>query len=84
MLAKELGFALKEHKVEIALPDQTLTEPERAFKIQFVRKLNEAFANGRPFETFQLFLEQALDAVAPKKILLMLDEFDHIHVGIKS
>jgi hypothetical protein len=84
LIARQIGFALKESGVEVGLPGESLTDPEKNFRFQFTRKLENAFKNERPFDTLRLYVEEVLSSIAPRKVLLMLDEFDHIHVGTRS
>ena len=37
-----------------------------------------------PLRTFQTYIESAIEAAHPKRILLMLDEFDKLHEGIEN
>jgi type I restriction enzyme M protein len=50
------------------------------FRKAFVASLKEAAA----FEAFKEFLEDVLEQIRPKRLLLMLDEFDRIQEGIDS
>jgi type I restriction enzyme M protein len=84
LIARQIGFALNDFGVEVELPGEDLTNPDKNFRFQFTRKLSSAFKGSKPFDTLRLYVEQALDAVTPRKILLMLDEFDHLHVGTQS
>ena len=84
LIARHIGFALNDFGVEVELPGEDLTNPDKNFRFQFTRKLSSAFKGSKPFDTLRLYVEQALDAVTPRKILLMLDEFDHLHVGTQS
>jgi type I restriction enzyme M protein len=84
LIAREMGYALKGCGIEVELPGESLTDPDRIFKTQFTRKLNQAFDTTRPFETLSQYVDEVLKKIAPRKILLMLDEFDHIHLGTQS
>lgn len=47
-------------------------------------QLHALFQGGHPFEQFQMALEATLDASAPQRVLLMLDEFDKLQEGIDN
>ena len=64
------------------LPDADPPEPGKPFKVEFVRALRRAFSGDRLFETFELFLQTVIEAARPRRVLLMLDEFDKLQEGI--
>ena len=37
LIARQIGFAVEESGVEVELPGESLTDPEKNFKIQFAR-----------------------------------------------
>jgi type I restriction enzyme M protein len=53
-------------------------------RISLCSKLAASVDKDRPFERFEELLQLALEASKPKRILLMLDEFEKIHQGIEQ
>ena len=58
--------------------------PGRPFRAALVKALPQAFSGDRPFETFELFLQEVIEAARPRRLLLMLDEFDKLQMGIDN
>jgi len=48
------------------------------------QRSRQAFDTDHPFETFKFFLTRALAELAPKRLLLMLDEFDKLQEGVEN
>jgi type I restriction enzyme M protein len=53
-------------------------------RISLCRVLASSIDEERPFERFEELLQLALAASSPRRILLMLDEFEKIHQGIEQ
>ena len=49
-----------------------------------VEEIVETVDDGRPFERFREVLEASLEAIRPRRLLLMLDEFDKIQEAIDN
>ena len=81
-LALRTGEALWDAGIETWIPDLERTESAKPFKIVFRSALRRAFAGGDPFETLEIYLEAAIRAAKPRRILLMIDEFDKLREGI--
>ena len=84
LLARTTGWALADAGVETWLPGLPERDPGRPYKLAFLSALNQAFAGDHAFETFELYLSAAVDAVSPRRVLLMLDEFDKLQEGIDA
>ena len=84
VLARETGYALHATGVETWLPEMPVPDPNRPFELAFRRSLYQAFAGDHPFETFQIYLSTAVDAVRPRRILYLLDEFDELQANIDA
>ena len=84
LMARDLGWAAHAAGVRVWLPDADAPEPGKPFKVAFVRALRRAFSGDRPFETFELFLQTVVEAARPRRVLLMLDEFDKLQEGIDA
>ena len=84
LLARTTGWSLSDAGVEtwpLGLPER---DPKRPYKLAFLSALNQAFAGEHAFETFELYLSAAVDAASPRRVLLMLDEFDKLQEGIDA
>ena len=84
VLAQETGYALHATGVETWLPEMPAPDPNRPFDLAFRRSLYQAFAGDHPFETFQIYLSTAVEAVRPRRILYLLDEFDELQANIDA
>lgn len=84
VLAQQTGYALHATGVETWLPDMPAPDPNRPFDLAFRRSLYQAFAGDHPFETFQIYLSTAVEAVRPRRILYLLDEFDELQANIDA
>ena len=54
------------------------------FQAAFMKKANHVFAGENPYDAFDLYLQSVFDAIAPRRLLLLLDEFDKIQEGIDT
>ena len=84
LLARTTGWELSDAGVETWLPGLPERDPGRPYKLAFLSALNQAFAGDHAFETFELYLSAAIDAASPRRVLLMLDEFDKLQEGIDA
>ena len=82
LLAKQTGWALVDAGIETWFPDAPPRESGRPFKLAFLAALRGAFSDGHPYETLALYLSTAIEAAKPRRVLLMLDEFDKLQEGI--
>ena len=82
LLARQTGIALADAGIETWIPDAPPRESGRPFKMAFLAALRGAFSGGHPYETLALYLAAAIDAAKPRRVLLMLDEFDKLQEGI--
>ncbi len=84
LLARMLGWTLFDAGVRTWIPGEPKPETQRLFKVEFRGALDHAFAGAHPFETFEEYLTVALEAARPRRVLLMLDEFDKLQEGIDA
>ena len=84
LFAREIGRALYDSGVETWFPGQPDRDPDRSFKAAFRVALDRAFAGEHVFEMLQLYIAAAVEAASPRRVLLMLDEFDKLHEGIDA
>jgi len=82
LLAKQTGWSLADAGIETWIPDAPPRESGRPFKLALVAALRGAFSGGHPYETLALYLSTAIEAAKPRRVLLMLDEFDKLQEGI--
>ncbi|MEH2365754.1 N-6 DNA methylase [Nostoc sp.] len=84
LMARKIGWACHHAGVNVWLPGQSTSTSNRPFNVQFISGLKEAFSADHPFETLELYLQSVLVAIQPRRLLLMLDEFDKLQEGIDS
>ncbi|MXX40866.1 MAG: N-6 DNA methylase [Gemmatimonadetes bacterium] len=83
LMARDIGWAMDNAGLQVPLPDVAPLDPKR-FKVGFVKALSTAFSGSRPFEVFELYIQTVLEAASPRRLLLMLDEFDKLQEGIDA
>ena len=85
LLARRTGWTLGDAGVETWFPGLPDREPGLPFKLAFRAALDRIFVdNGAPFEAFEIYIAAAVEAASPRRILLMLDEFDKLQEGIDA
>ena len=85
LLARRTGWTLGNFGVETWFPGLPEREPDRPFKLAFLAALDQIFADGSaPFEAFEIYIAAAVEAASPRRILLMIDEFDKLQEGIDA
>ncbi len=85
LLARRTGWTLGGAGVETWFPGLPDREPGRPFKLAFHAALDRIFADSdAPFEAFEIYIAAAVEAASPRRILLMLDEFDKLQEGIDA
>jgi len=84
VMTRMIGEQIYSSGIETWLPGIPARPRREPFKIEFKRAYDAAFAAENPNETFEMYIEAALAAMHPRKLLLALDEFDKIHEGIKA
>ena len=82
LLALRTGWTLADAGIETWIPDLPRPDPGKPFKLAFRAALHRAFSDEHPFETLEVYLATAIEAAKPRRILLMLDEFDKLQEGI--
>ena len=81
-LAMKTGSALYRAGVQTWLPEIPGASPGQRFKEAFRSAVDRAFSGEHSFETFRLYLAAAVEAAKPRRVLLMLDEFDELQERI--
>ena len=82
LLARRTGLTLADAGIETWIPDAPPRESGRPFKLAFLAALRGAFSGDHPYDTLALYLSTAIEAAKPRRVLLMLDEFDKLQEGI--
>ena len=84
LMARDIGRAAHAAGIQVWFPDMPPRDPGKPFWVAFPKALRRAFSEDRPFETFELFLQAVIEAARPRRVLLMLDEFDKLQEGIDA
>ena len=85
LIARKTGGQLFAAGVETWFPDLPDRDAKQPFRIAFRNALRQAFRNSEySFETLEHYLEAAVNAAMPRRILLMFDEFDALQEGIDA
>ena len=83
-MARDIGWAMDNAELQVWLPNVDPPNPNKRFKVEFVKALSTAFSGSCPFEVFKLYMQRVLEAAKPRRLLLMLDEFDKLQEGIDA
>jgi type I restriction enzyme M protein len=83
-LAQQIAEAGLRYGLNLWPPIQTPYDPKKPYRLEFRRAFAKALQEFPAFEAFKEFLEAVIEAIAPRRLLLMLDEFDRIQEGIDS
>lgn len=83
-IAHDLGLAVA--KTDGTAWPEDLPRPGASMQARrrYSRAVTEYFDDDHPFEVFDIYVQSMLEAAAPRRILLMLDEFDKIQEGIDA
>ena len=85
LMARDIGWAISDAGLRVWFPDMDSPDPKKPFKMAFLKALSKAFSDSsKPFEVFELYLQSVLQASSPRRLLLMLDEFDKLQEGIDA
>ncbi len=83
-MARDIGWAMDNAGLRVWLPNVDPPNPNKRFKVEFVKALSTAFSGPHPFEVFKLYMQHVLEAASPRRLLLMFDEFDKLQKGIDA
>lgn len=83
-LAQQIAEAGLRYGLNFWPPIQAPYDSKKPYRLEFRRAFKNALEEFPPFEAFKEFLEAVIEAIAPRRLLLMLDEFDRIQEGIDS
>ena len=84
LMARDIGWTAHDAGLQVWPPDLEPPDSGKPFKVAFARALDGAFSGSRPFEVFELYMQAVLEAAGPRRLLLMLDEFDKLQEGIDA
>lgn len=83
-LAQQIAEAGLRYGFNFWPPAQIPYDPKKPYRLEFRRAFAKALLEFPAFEAFKEFLEGVIEDIAPRRLLLMLDEFDRIQEGIDS
>ncbi|MEZ4447333.1 MAG: N-6 DNA methylase [Polyangiaceae bacterium] len=84
MLIRDIGIACAKAGVPVLLPDMEPVTDPNVLRFRFARALNAYFADIDPYEALLIYVDMVIAAIAPRRLLIMLDEFDKLQVGIDN
>lgn len=84
LLIEEIGMACSKAGIRIPLSNMPTDLEIRQFRTRFLDASFEAVANRDPYTVLRSYVDEVVEAIAPRQLLLMLDEFDKIQDGIDS
>lgn len=84
LIVRDIGLACAKAGIPVALPDMEPTKDLNEFRFKLARALNGFFQGIDPYEALQIYTDMVTAAIAPRRLLLMLDEFDKLQVGIDN
>lgn len=82
LFTRKIWEACNEVGISTWPPSQLPPTPDKPIELQMVKALDATFSGENPFEAFELYLQTVLKKIQPRKLLLMLDEFDKLQEGI--
>ncbi|MBI4640530.1 MAG: restriction endonuclease subunit S [Candidatus Tectomicrobia bacterium] len=83
-MARFLATAVYKAGYPIEIPGIGAVESGRLFGFELLKALDRYFTTDHPFELFEILLARWLEMIRPKRVLLMLDEFDKLQEGIDN
>jgi type I restriction enzyme M protein len=83
-LFRDLASGILEAVDRSGTGTEPLSPAERLARKRAVSAQADAIGQDRPFEQFRAILEACLDRIQPKRMLLMLDEFDKLQEAIDN
>jgi type I restriction enzyme M protein len=83
-LARNIAEAGLRYGYHFWPPDQPNPDPKKPYRLEFQRALSAALLSAPAFDVLRDFLNIVLETIKPRRLLLMLDEFDRIQEGIDS
>lgn len=84
MLVRDIGLACVRAGVAVPLPGMPPNPSPAEYRLLLVRALPAFFQGIDPYEALQIYVEMVLARIGPRRLLLMLDEFDKVQVGIDN
>lgn len=82
LFARKIWETCNRDGISTWLPNQPPPTSDKSPKSQLSKALSATFSSENPFEAFELYLQSVLEAIQPRRLLLMLDEFDKLQEGI--
>lgn len=84
LLVRDIGIACAKAGMAVPLPGMDTCDDLNLFRFKLAGALNAFFKDIDPYEALQIYVGMVTEAVTPRRLLLMLDEFDKLQVGIDN
>lgn len=84
LIVRDIGITCASSGFLVPLPEMEATADLNSFRFRFARALNGFFRDIDPYEALQIYVDMVTEAIGPRRLLLMLDEFDKVQVGIDN
>ena len=84
LIVRDIGLACSKANCPVPLPGMEVPDSPVHYRFQFARALNGFFEGIDPYEALQIYVDIVIAHIAPKRLLLMLDEFDKLQIGIDN
>lgn len=84
LIVRDIGLACSKANCPVPLPGMEVPDTPVHYRFQFSRALNGFFEGIDPYEALQIYVDMVIAHIAPRRLLLMLDEFDKLQIGIDN
>ena len=84
LMIEEIGMACLKDGTPVPLPNMAENVPPRKFADAFLDASFEIVTTRDPYTALRSYVDRVVDAIAPRHLLLLLDEFDKVQDGIDS
>ncbi|MDP2316693.1 MAG: N-6 DNA methylase [Pseudomonadota bacterium] len=84
LMIEEIGMACSKAGLRVPLPNMPDDLEPRRFRAKFLDASFELVASRDPYTALRSYVDDVVEAIAPRHLLLMLDEFDKVQDGIDS
>jgi type I restriction enzyme M protein len=83
-LFRDLAIEILDSVERFEVRDRQLSAAEKLARKRALKEQADSIGPDRPFEEFRAILESALERIRPKRMLIMLDEFDKVQEAIDN
>src|SRR5439155_17569179 len=84
LIVRDIGLACAKAGIRVPLPNMGITKDLNAFRFSLAGALNNFFRGIDPYEALQIYVDMVIESITPRRLLLMLDEFDKLQVRIDN